>query len=80
MTTKSERLDLRLTPEQEDAIVTAAALSGRSVSDFSTQVLTDSVQDAVARDRQLRVDTEAFEQFAEILERPAEANAALDLP
>lgn len=80
MTTKSERLDLRLTPEQEDAIVTAAALSGRSVSDFSTQVLTDSAQDAVARDRQLRVDTEAFEQFAEILERPAEANAALDLP
>ncbi|MFI5061890.1 MAG: DUF1778 domain-containing protein, partial [Actinomycetales bacterium] len=37
--TKNDRLDLRLTAEQKHEIEQAAALSGRSVTDFSVAVL-----------------------------------------
>ncbi len=76
-TPKTERLDLRLTAEQKDTIVTAAAITGRSVSDFSTQVLTERAQEAILRERQVRVDAEAFGRFTEILDRPARVNEGL---
>ena len=37
--TKSERIELRVTAEQKSEIEQAAALSGRSVTDFSVTVL-----------------------------------------
>ena len=45
--TKSDRLELRLTSEQKSEIEQAAALSGRTVTDFSVSVLVREADDVI---------------------------------
>ena len=70
-TAKDDRLDLRMTSTQKALIAQAAALSGRSVTDFSTDVLTERAREVIARERWLRVDVEAFDSFRIALDEPA---------
>eukprot|EP01031_Cornospumella_fuschlensis_P021777 gene21777-26696_t len=51
--TKSDRLALRLTKRHKQEIEQAAALCGRSVTDFSVPVLVSEATQIIHRDRAL---------------------------
>lgn len=75
--TKSDRLELRLTPEQKSEIEQAAALSGRSVTDFSVPLLVKEAEEVIRIERDLRMSRESWDAFNEILERPAQTVSGL---
>lgn len=68
---KSERLELRLTRDQKVRIEQAAALSGRTVTDFSVSVLAREADEAIRSERELHLSQESWDAFNEILDRPA---------
>lgn len=68
---KDSRIELRLTGGQKAAIETAAAIEGRTLTDFSTSVLTTEAEAVIRRERELRVEVEAFERFQALLDEPA---------
>lgn len=70
--TKSDRLELRLTREQKTEIERAAALSGRSVTDFSVPLLVKEATEVIRVERDLRMSTSSWEAFNAILDRPAQ--------
>jgi uncharacterized protein (DUF1778 family) len=77
---KSDRLELRLTPEQKSEIEQAAALSGRSVTDFSVPLLVREAMDVIRIERNLRMSKKSWNAFNEILNRPAKpVNGLTDL-
>ncbi|MFK0239561.1 DUF1778 domain-containing protein [Microbacterium sp. NPDC090281] len=67
---KNARLEFRVTAEQKEAIEEAAAIEGRTVTDFSASVLAERAQEVIERDRRLRVDAVRFDAFIEVMERP----------
>jgi uncharacterized protein (DUF1778 family) len=69
--TKDDRLDLRLTSQQKSEIEKAAAISGRSVTDFSVSVLLEEAAEVIRRDRDLAMSQKAWDAFNKVLERPA---------
>lgn len=72
MGVKDKRLELRISGEQKEMIEQAAALEGRSVTDFSTQALTEHAHEVIRRNHQLTLDAEAFDAFVAILDEPAQ--------
>lgn len=70
--TKNDRLDLRLTKQQKDEIERAAAISGRTVTDFSVSVLVREAAEVIRHERDLQMSQEAWEAFNEAVERPAQ--------
>lgn len=70
---KDRRIELRVTSAQKAAIEEAAALQGRSVTDFSAETLVARADEVIQRDRQLRVDAIRFDAFVEVLDRPAQS-------
>lgn len=75
--TKSDRLELRLTGEQKAEIEQAAALSGRSVTDFSVGVLVREAEDVIRFERELHLSKKSWDAFNEVLDRPAKSVAGL---
>ncbi|GAB3411541.1 hypothetical protein GCM10027515_33260 [Schumannella luteola] len=75
--TKSERLELRLTGEQKSEIEQAAALSGRSVTDFSVTVLVREAEEVIRVERELHVSQESWDAFNAILDSPAKPVSGL---
>ncbi|MEY9954004.1 DUF1778 domain-containing protein [Leifsonia sp. EB34] len=73
MPTKDRRLEVRVTSAQRELIERAAILQGRTVSDFTADTLTERAEEVVRRERELRVDEEAFAAFAEALDAPAQS-------
>ena len=71
-TIKDNRLDLRLNNEQKRQIERAAAISGRSLTDFSVTVLVEESEQVIRREKDLAVSAEAWEAFNRLLERPAQ--------
>jgi uncharacterized protein (DUF1778 family) len=69
--TKSDRIELRLTSEQKSEIEQAAALSGRSVTDFSVSLLVREAGEVIRVERDLRMSKKSWDAFNEILDRPA---------
>lgn len=74
---KNDRLELRLTNEQKLEIEQAAAISGRSVTDFSVPLLVEQATHVIRQDRELQMSREAWDAFNEILERPARSLTGL---
>jgi len=70
---RDRRIELRVTSAQKAAIEEAAALQGRSVTDFSAETLVARADEVIQRDRQLRVDAIRFDAFIEVLDRPAQS-------
>lgn len=68
---KSDRLELRLTTAQKQEIEQAAALSGRTVTDFSVPLLVREASEVIRVQTSLRISKESWEAFNEILDRPA---------
>jgi uncharacterized protein (DUF1778 family) len=68
---KSARLEFRVTDAQKKTIEAAAAIEGRTVTDFSADTLVTRAEEVVQRDRELRVDADRFDAFLKIMDRPA---------
>lgn len=75
--TKSERLELRLTPDQKATIEQAAALSGRTVTDFSVTALAREAAEVIRFERELHLSQKSWDAFNEILDRPAKPVSGL---
>lgn len=68
---KTERLELRMTDDQKMDIERAAAIEGRTVTDFSVSVLTQEAADVLRRDHELTLSQKAWSDFGEAIEKPA---------
>jgi uncharacterized protein (DUF1778 family) len=69
--TKSDRIELRLTSAQKLEIEQAAALSGRTVTDFSVGVLVREAEEVIRFERELHLSKKSWDAFNDILDRPA---------
>ena len=69
--TKSDRLEIRLTADQKSEIEQAASLSGRSVTDFSVTVLLKEASEVIRFERELHMSKKSWDAFNEVLDRPA---------
>lgn len=68
---KDARLEFRVTSEQKEAIEEAAAIEGRTVTDFSASALVERAHAVIEQERRLRVDAVRFDAFLEVMDRPA---------
>lgn len=67
---KDRRLAMRVTSAQEEAIKTAAATLGQSVSDFSVQAVLARANELLANQRIFELDDNAWEEFTARLDAP----------
>jgi len=74
---KNDRIDLRMTAAQKAEIERAAAISGRTLTDFSVSVLVREAEEVIHRERDLSMSQEAWDAFSEVLDRPARSIDAL---
>jgi len=75
--TKSERLVARTTPEEKALIARAAALRGRTITDFMVDAAQNAARQIVAEETIIRLTVEGQVALANALTRPPEPNAAL---
>ncbi|WP_375399300.1 DUF1778 domain-containing protein [uncultured Amnibacterium sp.] len=71
MPIKTQRLELRLTDDQKMDIERAAAIAGRTVTDFSVSVLTEEAAEVLRRDHELTLPKTAWDEFGRAIEQPA---------
>ncbi len=76
-TRRTEKLDLRLTPEAKERISAAAAASNRSVTDFVVQSALDVAEETLADQRIFYLDAERFAAFQAALDAPPKELPAL---
>jgi uncharacterized protein (DUF1778 family) len=67
---KSEKLDLRLTPEAKRVLQSAAAASHRSVSEFVLESAMTRAQETLPDRQTFRLDAEAWTAFQAALDAP----------
>jgi uncharacterized protein (DUF1778 family) len=71
--TRSARMELRATPEEDELIRQAAALSGHTVTRFVLEAAVDRAAELIdEHQRDLLIPAEVYEQFIAELDRPAE--------
>lgn len=70
MATRSEKLDLRLTPEAKRVLTAAAQATRRSVSDFVLESALARAEEALPDRRHFRLDAEQWEAFMAALDSP----------
>jgi uncharacterized protein (DUF1778 family) len=73
---KSAHMQLRVTPDLKALVTEAAALTGTSVSEFSTRVIRLAAQEEILNRRLIALDPAAFERFVASVENPAPLSAA----
>ncbi|CCK64984.1 Protein of unknown function [Mycobacterium canettii CIPT 140070017] len=71
--TLTGRLNFRLSPEQEQALRHAAALTGQSLSGFVLSAAVDHAHDLLARANRIELSEAAFRRFVAALDEPGEA-------
>ncbi|MDR0783428.1 MAG: DUF1778 domain-containing protein [Propionibacteriaceae bacterium] len=76
MSTKTARLDLRLTEDQRELLERAATTAGSSLTSYTIGVLMDSAAASVARARTLSLSEEDWEEFTRALEAPDDHDEA----
>ena len=69
--TKTTRLNVRTSPEQDVLIRQAAAASHTSMSEFMLESATRRAVHVLADRRWFQLDSDAFEEFRALLDRPA---------
>ena len=69
-TTRSEKLDLRLTAEAKRILATAAAAERRSLSDFVLESALGRAQETLADRRSFHLDAERWKAFMVALDAP----------
>jgi uncharacterized protein (DUF1778 family) len=68
--TRSEKLDLRLTPAAKQSLYAAAALAHRSVSDFVLESALARAEETLPDRRSFRLDAGQWEAFQAALDAP----------
>jgi uncharacterized protein (DUF1778 family) len=69
-TTRSEKLDLRLTAEAKRILATAAAVERRSISDFVLESALGRAAETLADRHSFRLDAARWETFQAALDAP----------
>lgn len=69
-TTRSEKLDLRLTPEAKRILTAAAAAERRSVSDYVLDSALGRAEETLADRSRFGLDAERWQAFMEALDAP----------
>ena len=67
---KSERIEIRTTPNIKALLQQAAAASHKNVTEFLLEAGVDAAEDALADRRMFRLDERRWRAFQEILDRP----------
>jgi uncharacterized protein (DUF1778 family) len=75
--TRAQRLEARVTAEQKTLIERAAALQGRTVTDFVLTSVQDAARRAFEEHRQLELSVRDSRAFVEALLKPKPANDRL---
>ena len=78
MTTRSEKLDLRLTPSSKQKLYSAAAAANRSVSDFVLESALARADETLADRRQFGLDAEQWMAFRAALDAPPRRHERLE--
>ncbi|MGI8594442.1 MAG: DUF1778 domain-containing protein [Solirubrobacteraceae bacterium] len=76
-TTRSRRIDVRVTDEQDAMIREAAALAGQTVTAFLLSAAQERARELLDERRHLLMSDLTFESFAAALDAPAEAVPAM---
>jgi uncharacterized protein (DUF1778 family) len=74
---RAERIEARVTREQKELLERAAALEGRSMTDFIIASAQDAATDSIARHELLRLSPRDQHAFVEALLNPPAPNEAL---
>lgn len=75
--TRAERLETRVTAEQKNLIERAAALQGRSVTDFVLTSVQDAARRAIEEHSQFALSVRDSEAFVDALINPRPVNDRL---
>lgn len=75
---KPARIEARATVEQKTVIERAAALEGRTVSEFVLSTAVERAEEVIERQRVLRLSDEAFDDFMRVLDEPPQVIPELD--
>ncbi len=75
--TRAERLEARVTTEQKSLIERAAALQGRTVTDFVLTSVQDAARRAIEEHSQLALSVRDSEAFVDALLNPKPVNDRL---
>ena len=76
-TTKSERIETRVTKEQKDLLAYAASLEGRNMTDFIVESAQAAALRTIEERAMIRLSAEHQRRFAEAILEPAEPVEAL---
>ena len=74
---RTQKMDLRLSPEAKDALVRAAALEHRSVSDFVLASALARAHETLGDRQRFVLSDEAFDAFLTALDAPSVENTRL---
>ena len=77
-TTRSARLEARITPDALAIVKRAAELQGRSVSDFVVAAAQEVAQRTIGDAQLIRLSVEDQRTFAEALANPPPVNRAME--
>lgn len=69
-TTRTEKLDLRLTPDAKQMLAAAAAAERRSISDFVLESALGRAEEALADRRSFLLDADQWHAFVTALDAP----------
>lgn len=69
-TTRTEKLDLRLTPEAKRILASAAAAERRSITDFVLDSALGRAEETLADRRSFHLDAERWQAFVAALDAP----------
>ena len=75
--TRAERLEARVTSEQKNLIERAAALQGRTVTDFVLTSVQDAARRAIEEHNQIALSVRDSEAFVDALLNPKPVNDRL---
>ncbi|MGR3807761.1 Uncharacterized conserved protein, DUF1778 family [Pasteurella testudinis DSM 23072] len=75
---RTAAINLRVIPEQRDLIDHAAALLGKTRSDFMLDVVCSRAKDVILDQTLFQLDEARFNEFMAILDAPSEPNPKLD--
>ncbi len=75
--TRSERVDLRMSPAAKRTLQQAAAVKNKSLSEFLLDSGLSAAQDALADRRVFQLDETRWHEFMAALDRPPRDNPAL---
>ena len=76
-TSKQERLEARITPEQKELLQQAAALEGTSLTEFVVRSAQRAAEQAIRDHAVIALTARESQMFVEALLEPAAPNAAL---